>query len=330
MHIRHRFPAALVCVLFFLSISVIAAESADDIAALYGEGMPYDAFDALPLTRIQTGGAELAVGFGPGEFELPKQDLMRWIENSAEVVAAYFGGFPVKRARILILPVGDGGVRFGASYGGERGAAIKVLVGQNVSEAELDKDWIMVHEMVHLAFPIVPRRHHWIEEGVATYIESIARMQSGQLTPEFVWRGLTRGLPKGLPGPGDQGLDNTPTWGRTFWGGALFCLLADIEIHRRTHNRYGLRDALRGIQAAGGSMEVRWPLAKALEAGDRSTGVTVLSELYQQHSNTPVNTDLPALWRQLGVSVQGDSVNFDESAPSASIRRAISAAAEEE
>ena len=250
--------------------------------------------------------------------------------HTAAIVSAYFGRFPVQHARILILPVGEGGVHFGASYGGERGSAIKVLVGQNVSAAELDKDWIMVHEMVHLAFPIVARRHHWIEEGVATYVESIARLQADRLSPEFVWHGLTRGLPKGLPGPGDQGLDNTPTWGRTFWGGALFCLLADIEIHRRTGNRYGLRDALRGIQTAGGSMDVRWPLLKALEAGDRATGVTVLSELYQQHRNTPVDPDLPALWQQLGVAMQGDNVNFDDSAAMAPIRRAISVAAGDE
>src|SRR6266446_6989700 len=58
------------------------------------------------------------------------------------------------------------------------------------------------------------------------------------------------------------------TWGRTYWGGALFCLLADVEIHRRAHNRYGLQDALRGIVRAGGNMECDWPLARVLKAGD--------------------------------------------------------------
>ena len=94
----------------------------------------------------------------------------------------------------------------------------------------------MTHEMVHLAFPSVPDEHHWIEEGIATYVEPIARAQVGDLSPEIVWRELVDGLPKGLPAPGDHGLDNTHTWGRTYWGGALFCLMADIEIHRRTNN----------------------------------------------------------------------------------------------
>ena len=85
----------------------------------------------------------------------------------------------------------------------------------------------MVHEMVHLAFPRVAKQHHWIEEGLATYIEPWARLGIGQLTEETVWKDLVEGLPKGLPGPEDKGLDRTPTWGRTYWGGALFCLLAD-------------------------------------------------------------------------------------------------------
>ena len=58
-------------------------------------------------------------------------------------------------------------------------------------------------------------------------------------------------MPKGLPAAGDRGLDYTPTWGRTYWGGALFCLLADIDIRKRTSNRFGLQDALRAIVAAG-------------------------------------------------------------------------------
>ena len=105
--------------------------------------------------------------------------------------------------------------------------------------SDFTDDWVLTHEMVHLAFPSVPEEHHWIEEGSATYIEPIARARAGDLTPEKVWGDLVDGLPQGLPQPGDRGLDFTPTWGRTYWGGALFCLLADIEIRKRTANQEG-------------------------------------------------------------------------------------------
>ncbi len=183
----------------------------------------------------------------------------------------------------------------------------------------------MTHEMVHLALPSVPNEHHWIEEGIATYVEPIARAQVGDLSPETVWRELVDGLPKGLPAPGDRGLDNTHTWGRTYWGGALFCLMADIEIHQRTNNRYGLQDALRGIVRAGGNMEHDWPLARALKAGDEAIGVPVLMELYDRMKASPVTPDLAAMWRELGVRPSGDSVTFDQSAPEAAIVRSIMA-----
>ena len=159
----------------------------------------------------------------------------------------------------------------------------------------------MTHEMVHLAFPSVAEAHHWIEEGSATYVEPVARARAGDLTPEKVWGDLVDGLPQGLPGPADRGLDFTPTWGRTYWGGALFCLLADIEIRKRTGNRKGLEDALRAILAAGGTVETEWPLAKALHIGDDATGVPVLSELYEKMKASPFPVDLNALWKEMGV-----------------------------
>jgi hypothetical protein len=39
----------------------------------------------------------------------------------------------------------------------------------------------------------------------------------------------------------------------------------------------------------------------------------------------PVNVDLTELWQRLGVSMQGETVSFDDSAPLAAIRRAITA-----
>jgi len=216
-------------------------------------------------------------------------------------------------------------VMFGRTAVVDRTPVIRVGLSRFARDSSLADDWVMTHEMVHLAFPSVPDQNHWIEEGIATYVEPIARAQVGDLPLETVWRELVDGLPKGLPAPGDQGLDNTHTWGRTYWGGALFCLMADIEIHQRTNNRYGLQDALRGIVRAGGNMEQEWPLARALKAGDEATGVPVLIELYDRMKATPITPDLPALWHQLGIQPSGNSVVFDQGAPLASVVRSIMA-----
>jgi len=129
-----------------------------------------------------------------------------------------------------------------------------------------------------------------------------------------------------LPQSGDQGLDHTHTWGRTYWGGALFCLLADVEIRRQTQNEKGLQDALRGILNAGGDMREDWELEKALDVGDHATGTDVLRKLYERMRNSPTETDLAALWKQLGIREENETVQFQDDAPLAAIRRSITAA----
>jgi hypothetical protein len=240
-------------------------------------------------------------------------------------VTAYFGRFPVDHYRIAIEPVaGEAGVGNGTTWA-FGGAHTRMMVGEHTTVAHLTHDWVMTHEMVHTAFPDQPDAHHWIEEGTATYIEPLARSWVGNYAPAQVWADLVDGLPKGLPQRGDHGLDHTPTWGRTYWGGALFCMLADVEIRERTHGQRGLVDAMRGILAAGGNDQVEWSIDHTLAIGDKAIGVPVLEELYKRLKDAPVTPDLEAMWRSLGVVIQGGKPVLDDHAPRAAIRKAISA-----
>jgi hypothetical protein len=237
-------------------------------------------------------------------------------------VAAYYKQFPVSHLRIRLRFFDGHGVRGGRTTSWN-GPVISIAVGQSNSSSDFSEDWVMTHEMVHLGFPSVAERHHWIEEGSATYVEPIARVRVGALTPEKVWGDLVVGLPKGLPQAGDRGLDFTPTWGRTYWGGALFCLLADVEIRKRTGNQKGLEHALQAIVAAGGTIESDWSLTRAFDVGDRAIGQPVLGELYDKMKETPTAIDLPGLWKELGVVSENGRTTFNDKAPLAAIRIAI-------
>lgn len=103
----------------------------------------------------------------------------------------------------------------------------------------------------------------------------------------------------------------------------MFCLLADVEIRSRTGNRFGLQDALIAVNRAGGNIEKSWSIARVLEIGDEATAVPVLRELYDRMKAAPLDPDLDALWKRLGVRVSGGKIEFDDSAPLADIRRAI-------
>jgi hypothetical protein len=248
--------------------------------------------------------------------------VLGWINASAHAVANYYGRFPVRQVALRINTFDGHGIRGGQTFGWQ-GAEIKISVGTATTEAEFADDWMLTHEMIHLAFPSVAEKHHWIEEGQATYVEPVARMRVGNLKPERVWADWVRDMPQGLPKGGDRGLDFTPTWGRTYWGGALFCLMADIEIHKRTRNQKGLETALRAVLEAGGNIQSDWDLERALKIGDQATGVPVLQELYLKMKGSPSPVNLDLLWQQLGVRRIGDSVAFSDDAPLAAIRRAI-------
>jgi hypothetical protein len=289
-----------------------------------GYRMPYDAFDQLPKTDLEVPGGVIHVGFAPGEIALPKEKVLDWVKTSARAVATFYGRFPVSELKLLIVPASGPRVRGGTTWG-YRGAAIRVMFGSDASENDLRRDWVMVHEMVHLALPDLAERHAWLSEGLAVYIEPIARVQAGDLTAAEIWQAMMRDMPQGLPQAGDRGLDNTDTWARRYWGGAMFCLLADIEIRKATGNRLGLQDAMRGVIAAGGNHEQNWPIARVLSTADKAVGVDVLARLHSEMGAKPVTPDLAALWRDLGLRQRGEALEFDDAAPLAAIRKAITA-----
>jgi hypothetical protein len=270
--------------------------------------------------------ATIQIDYPQASFTGGADTIRAWVQRSAAIVAAYYARFPVRHLRLALRALPGEGVHGGQTFA-DPDAYIRVGVGQEVTRAQLTADWVLVHEMTHLALPDTGEEHAWLSEGIATYVEGVARVQAGNRAETDVWAEELRAMPRGMPQPGDQGLDHTHTWGRTYWGGALFALVADVRIRERTHNRKGLQDALRGILDSGGNITEDWSITRAFAAGDRATGTKVLQEMYAQMSNKAVEIDLPELWKKLGLSVdRDDQVAVNDRAPDAAIRKAITAA----
>jgi hypothetical protein len=277
-------------------------------------------------SELEVGSSRLHVTLDGEPFRIGAAALVAWVRRSATIVASYYGSFPVADLTVHITAVDGGKVRNGRAEAGAGPAghpSIQVRVGQAVPESELLSDWVLVHEMTHLALPEVGREHAWLSEGLATYIEGVARVQAGNMTPDELWLEDVRSMPKGLPGDGDEGLDRTHTWARTYWGGALFCLVADVTIRERTANRLGLQDAMRAVARDSGGMQASWPIERVLHAGDAATGTTVLTELYAQMSSRPSAPDLADLWRRLGIATDGDAVRLLAGTKEAATRESI-------
>jgi hypothetical protein len=271
---------------------------------------------------LTVGNAEIHLFIEGRPFDLSPDALQSWVHESARIVGEYYGGFPVPEAHVAIRGRRGPRVMNGTAFG-TTGAVVNVDVGLLATPEALADDWILIHEMIHLAFPAVRRQHHWLEEGLSVYVESIARTRSGGLSADVMWAGFLDGMPNGLPRAGDRGLDHTPTWGRTYWGGALYCLLADIRIREQTDGQKTLRDALRGIVNAGYDITKRADIRTVLATGDDATGVNVLLELYDEMRAAPVPTEIDTLWKNLGVAQQAGKIIYDDKAPQAAIRRAL-------
>jgi hypothetical protein len=279
--------------------------------------------DAGQETKVEIAGSKIDVVFDAPIADSLREMVLERIKLSAKAIVNYYRRYPVPEVQIDVSPHFGRGVS-GGHASGWNGARIRLGVGKESTPADFAADWVTTHEMVHLAFPSQEDEHHWIEEGQAVYIEPVARARIGELTPEQIWGDMVRDMPQGQPANGDKGLDYTHTWGRTYWGGAIFCLLADVQIRERTHNQKGLEDALRAVLAEG-NIQSDWPLERAIATGDKATGVPVLHDLYEQMKATPVTVDLDSLWKKLGVRVVNGQVAFDDNAPLAGVRKAITA-----
>jgi hypothetical protein len=279
-----------------------------------------------PAVRVlELHGASIRVVLPERPVHAGEEAILEWIASAARAVAAYEGTFPVRSATVRIGTHGGRGVGRGtARFAGT--PEIRVSVGEDTERDDLRRDWVMTHEMIHLGFPSVGGPHAWMEEGLATYVEPIARARVGACPAEEAWGKLGVFLPKGLPKEGDQGLDLSSTGGRTYWGGAVFWLVADVEIRRGTHCRRGLEDVVRAIVSAGGTIGQSWTADRVIAVGDRAAGAPVLRRLYARMATSPDRVDLGVLWRALGVACENGRVVLDDSAPLAPVRRAITMA----
>jgi hypothetical protein len=282
---------------------------------------PHVAVGDFTHRSMEVPGARIDIAIGKGRRAVRDDEIVDWIREGATDVIEVLGHFPIRRLQVIVA--GGGPYAIGSAVTmGMGGASIFVVVGERTRPADLLRDWVMTHEMLHVAFPNMGARQNWMEEGLSTYLEPLLRARRGRRDVSQVWAEFTKAMPQGLPRDGDQGLDATMTWGRRYWGGALFWLYVDIEIRKRSGGTRSLDDMLRAIVAEGGNVALRWDVARLARVAETATGVPVFREIYEEWSHKAVTPDLASLWTSLGVKPDKTGrIVFDDLAPLASIRR---------
>jgi hypothetical protein len=310
---------ALICALI-VGVPLVALAAR---AATRSQDAPFS--PAVPSKPLSFGDTKITLFYDPANFKIPERDIEEWVLRSARATAAFYGRFPVKDVAIAIQAGRGRDIMEGeATY--DPKARIRIVLGREMSPERLKRDSTMVHEMAHLGFPDMDDAHLWLHEGLATYVEYVARAQAREIKPVEMWARLTRIMEQGLPSENERrGLEKTRDEDRRYYGGALFWLTADVEIRKRTGNARGVQDAIRAIFNAGGSLAIDSTPEAVMKQGDEAVGVKVLSELFPTWRKTAVTPDLEKLWQSLGVEAEGTKVKLVNEAPLSNIRRAITA-----
>ncbi len=291
--------------------------SPEDIA--YGG---YAAFGRFTRERIAVGDGAIDIAHTPGSMPMDAAEVKQAVGEAAAEIARFYGRFPVKRLLVLALPGGPrSGMEFGRVRGGG-GATMMLRFGTLSRAADLRREWVLVHEMSHVGGPFVTPRGFWLMEGMATYVEPVVRTRAGWYAPEELWREFARDMARGVDALTRESL-NAVTRRGVYWGGALFMLLADLDIRERSKGRASLETCLRAVLAVGGDTTQRWTKERVFQVCDAATGTGTMRRLADAYVERSGELDIAALWRDLGVDVEDGQMRFDDTAPRAALRRAI-------
>lgn len=261
---------------------------------------------------------------GRHHFAMSDTAMRDWVADAANVVTPLFGRFPVDRTTIFVVPAqGESDVVFGKVLS-LAGASVVVVVGDRMPASARRQDWVLVHELFHLGFPTFRGEGRWLGEGLATYYEPILRARAGWTSEADTFRQFARNMPRGLPARGSaSGLAAREDLDSIYWGGALFCLAADVRIREETHGKRSLDDVIRATLARGGDATKVWTVAEVMRLGDRVTGTTVLTDMYERHAARGERIDLDGILASIGVDRGDGGVDFDDSRPLAWVRHGI-------
>jgi hypothetical protein len=285
----------------------------------------YTAFGEMRTERLSVGGATIHVELLGPPLAMTDAGAVAWVGNAAGCVATLFGRFPVD-ATVFVVPVrGADGVVFGRVFS-LAGASVALLFGADTRAESAHDDWVVVQELFHLGTPSFVGEGHWLEEGLATFYEPLLRERAGWMSEADLWKHFAEEMPRGVRKAGTPpSIEERDDIDSTYWGGALFSLMAAVRILQETRGERSLDDALRAALAQEGDATHQARVQDFLRTGDQATGAQVLSQLHSDFAMHGAPIDLEALFRSLGVELTGNpgALHLRDDAPLAWVRRAL-------
>ena len=291
-------------------------------------------FAEAPLAQA---GGTLRVSIVDGADASARVRLDAWLARVSSAAVSAYGKLPLADVQVLVVPVGASRepVEFGQSTRGQ-GHGLTLFVDTSQSASAFDRDWVAVHEMSHLFHPYLGDRGSWLAEGLATYYQNVLRARAGWLTPTEAWEQIDAGFARGRGATrasddtlerAAAGVEGQPNFMRIYWSGTAYWLEADLELRRASGNALSVDEALKRFDACCLPDYRGWRPEAFVAKLDALVGTDVFRRKFDEYRARRDFPDLDAIYRTLGISRDGTRLAFDDGAPDASIRRAITSAA---
>ncbi|MBT8468883.1 MAG: hypothetical protein KJN97_09055 [Deltaproteobacteria bacterium] len=225
-------------------------------------------------------------------------DVRRWLTRAVEATASVGGRFPRDRLQFVIVSVDDPGaaVAFGMVRRGG-GTSILLLPSVGVEVAQLEADWVAIHELSHLWLPRLYPEDRWLSEGIATYLQEVLRARCGLQSSARAWRRIRDGFERGRrSGSGrtladeSRSMNRTGAYQRVYWAGTAFALETDLRLRRRSNGESTLFTVLNDAQRNWAQETRAVSASRVLAALEQSSGaefIKALGERYAKSSDFP-------------------------------------------
>ncbi len=290
------------------------------------------AMGRLQVHALEVAGASLRLAILAGEPPVDRRAIIDWITEGARALATVYGRFPVRRAHVMVVPLGRGGepVPWGEVRRGG-GEAVNLFIDQRQPPEAFRADWTLAHELAHLLHPNVDHDAPWLYEGLASYYQNVIRARAGMLVPERAWAKLHAGFQRGRQQtPSDaslaqiaENMQRNRNYMRVYWSGAAMFLLADARLRERSHGRRSLDAVLGRLARCCLPSQRRWDAHELLETLDRLSSTDTFTAIGDRYVRSHTFPALDRVYRRLGIMPVGDGVRLNDGAPDAELRRAI-------
>lgn len=289
-------------------------------------------FGAIEVVDLDLPDSRMRVALVDGpRTELDRQKIVDWLSVAGRDVAGVGGRFPNPEFQVIVQPVESRGrspVPFGYVIR-DGGEAVRFFVDAHRSLDDYLADWTATHEFSHLLLPYVRSREKWVSEGFASYYQNVLLARRGVYGETEVWKRLHRSFSKAAEirnPPRLMEVNERPFWEvrmLIYWSGAAMALKADTRLRELSDGRESLDSTLARLQACCLPSARVWRARDLFEQLDDLSSYPVFMELYDEFNEQQGMPDLTALYRDLGLRVNGENVELSSEGRLVEIRSAI-------